>query len=79
MKTVLICVDYEEFKPETYKGVYLFDEGKELFRSSLGNFDKDYQVCLEEGKKIVVKTGQVLVCSSSVDDWFMNQPDEEVL
>jgi hypothetical protein len=72
MNTILIVVDYEEFKPETYKGCYLFDLGNKLFESNTGNFDEDYNAVGVAGENICASTGQTLVCSSSVDDWFMD-------
>jgi len=59
MDTVLIVVDYEEFKPETYKGCYLFDEGKKLFQSYTGIFEADYQaVCLAGDSLSVARAKQ---------------------
>jgi len=72
MNTILIVVDYEEFKPETYKGCYLFDRGQALFKSYTGDFDVDYDAVFKAGINLCKSTGQTLVCSSSVDDWFMD-------
>jgi hypothetical protein len=72
MNAILIVADYEEFKPETYKGCYLFDEGKKLCESYTGNFETDYmEVCLT-AQEISLTTGQRVVDSSSIDDWFMD-------
>ena len=76
MNTILIVVDYEEFKPETYKGCYLFDEGNKLFESYTGSFETDYSAVCLAADSICATTGQTAVCSSSVDDWFMDQPEE---
>ena len=75
MNTILIVVDYEEFKPETYKGCYLFDRGNTLFKSYTGDFEKDLEAVTIAGDNICESTGQTLVCSSSVDDWYMDQPE----
>lgn len=73
MKTILIIVDYEEFKPETYKGVYLFSDGVKLYGSSIGNFEEDYHNCVQVGHRLSSETGKTVINSSSVDDWYNDQ------
>ena len=70
--TVLIVVDYEKFKLETYKGCYLSDRGVTLAKSYTGCFDDDFKAMLTAGGILCKSTGQTLVCSSSVNDWFMD-------
>lgn len=68
----MIVVDFKEFKPKTYKGCYLFENGKEIFRSSVGKFEKDYKIVLEKALEISKLTGHTVINSSSVDDWYMD-------
>jgi hypothetical protein len=72
----MIVVDFEEFKPETYKGVYLFDSGKTLFKSYLGSFEKDYKTCVKAGRKLAKEQNKTLINSSSVDDWYMDSRED---
>jgi hypothetical protein len=45
-KLLIYYVDYDEMKPETYRGVYaLSDDGHEVDRvPSSGDMEKDYEV-----------------------------------
>lgn len=68
MNTPIMWVDFEEFKPETYKGVYLTNI-PETFKSYTGDFETDYNACSKE----VAKYDTHFICSSSVDNWYMDQ------
>lgn len=70
--SIMIVVDFKEFKPKTYKGCYLFENGTEFFRSSTGKFKKDYKIVLKRALEISKLTGKVVINSSSVDDWYMD-------
>ena len=69
---IIIFIDYEEYKPETYKGVYLLDGGVELFRVFTGDCPKDYYAALKKGMDMAYKQGKVLYDSSSVAHWQMD-------
>lgn len=65
---IIIWVDFEEFKPETYKGVWATEGGNNTCRSYTGDFKIDYEYVLKYAKI----TGKTVMNSSSVDDWFMD-------
>jgi hypothetical protein len=74
MKSLIIVVDYEEHKPETYKGVSLYMDGREILRSTVGYFEIDYEVICQSATPTLEKllgTDRVYV-SSSVDNWYMD-------
>jgi hypothetical protein len=75
MNTVLVVVDYEEFKPETYRGCYLFDRGNRPYESYTGNFTFDFNATVRAGENLCKSTGQTLIYSSSVDNWFSDIED----
>ena len=67
--SVIIWVDFEEFKPETYKGVWA-SEGSN-FRACIsytGDFKTDYNYVYKWARL----TGKTIINSSSVDDWHMD-------
>ena len=68
-ETFMIVVDYEEYYPETYKGVYLYSKEKELFRSNIGKVKKDYKNVLDWARKNVKGT---IYNSSSFDNYYMD-------
>lgn len=68
-ETFMIVADYEEYFPETYKGVYLYSNGKELFRSNIGKIKKDYTNVLDWARKNVSGT---IYNSSTIDNYFMD-------
>jgi hypothetical protein len=69
----IMWVDYEEFKPETYKGVYLTNlPDRPKFESYTGNFEADFNACSSEAAKYAER----FMYSSSVDNWFMDQKEE---
>ena len=43
---MMITIDYEEFKPETYKGVYVYRDNK--IKSYTGDPIKDMEVILDK-------------------------------
>jgi len=59
---ILIYVDYEEYQPETYNGVYLHAE-TEIKRYNTGNFFED----LESAKAFAKQNSHSVLFSSSVD------------
>jgi hypothetical protein len=69
IETFMIVADYEEYYPETYKGVVLYNKGKELFRSYTGNFKRDYDIVVKYARKNVKG---VIYNSSTIDNWFMD-------
>ena len=66
--SVIIWVDFEEFKPETYKGVWASEDGNIACRSYTGDFKTDYAYIM----KYAELTGRTIINSSSVDDWYMD-------
>jgi len=69
----MICVDYEEFKPETYAGVYVFDNGNQLYKSNTGNPIKDMDNVLKKLRKH--HPGECIPFSSSATD-FLSDGDK---
>lgn len=67
----IMWVDFEEFKPETYKGCLLTNIPK-TFKSYTGDFETDYNACSKEAAKYDTH----FICSSSVDDWFSDSDFE---
>lgn len=67
-ESVIIWVDFEEFKPETYKGVGATEDGKIVCRSNTGDFKTDYEYVMKYAKL----SKRTIINSSSVDDWFMD-------
>ncbi|WP_102346830.1 hypothetical protein [Bacillus sp. Marseille-P3661] len=71
MKTLVIGVDHEEFKANSYRGVTLHNELKEIARINTGDFLRDYAGIL------VLTTSYEkadLYRSSSFDD-FINESE----
>ena len=64
--SIIIWVDYEEFKPSTYKGVYATEGSNTACRSYTGDFETDFNYVMEWAKI----TKKPIMNSSSVDDWF---------
>lgn len=81
MGCMSMVVDYEEFKPKTYKGVYLHDggfKGGEVFRSFTGDFEKDYKIVLKYAHKLSKVNCKTILNNSSVDNWYMDKDMVEV-
>ena len=48
MSTLFVRVDYEEYKPETYNGVYVTDhEVNKIIQINTNNFEFDYAMVLQ--------------------------------
>ena len=59
-KTLIIKIDYEELKPETYRGVVAVTEGAvEILRINTKDMEADYEA---------VKTALAATCEVCVDD-----------
>lgn len=71
---MMISIDYEEFKPETYKGVYVFGAKPEI-KSYTGNPVKD----MDNVIKILNEklSGQSISVSSSVDHFLMDDKSQK--
>lgn len=66
MSTLLMLgCDYEEFEPQTYKGVYLYDD-EELDRFNSGDILKDIESACIKYK------GRGINFSSSIDNYLMD-------
>ena len=67
---MMICVDYTECEPETYKGVYLYGCDDEKSKSYAGDPVKDMDKVLKYIKKTY--SGETFMFSSSVDNFLMD-------
>jgi len=74
--SAILWVDYEEFKPDTYKGCIISSAGEPIFASRTGNFTKDYKVCLKYAEKLKKELSLDVYNSSSVDNWFCDCREE---
>lgn len=71
-----LSVDYEEFKPSTYNGMVILDKGNnEIFRTNLGEFEKDYQTALLYFNERF-NSNVSLLHLSSVNDYVMDVNDK---
>lgn len=62
---LMIGVDYEEFKPETYKGVFIFaDEVIKVYNS--GDFRKDFR----DARVFANRRGKKVIYSSTIDNFI---------
>lgn len=76
MKNLLfIRVDYEDFKPETYKGVYVDTKDKQrLIHVNTGDFVFDYNFIMDFLKTYLKNNPTLDVfCSSSVDNYISDK------
>ena len=48
MKHAYVTVDYDESKPETYRGIVIELPDGEVHRINTGDFNRDYQRTLDE-------------------------------
>jgi hypothetical protein len=69
----IVVVDFEEFKPETYKGVYVLDVYDMRHNWTTGDIIKDFEYAVN----YAVNTGNDTVYSSSVDDFLMDSEGYE--
>ena len=80
-ESIMIGVDYEEFKPKTYKGVIIYDKGKVLHRFNTGNFNKDYEQAVKKAQRLVIEKGQHfgknIFNSSSIDHYQMDKKKKQ--
>lgn len=68
---MILKVDYDEFEPETYRGVILIKEGEEIHRISEGDFTEDY---VNMARWIKENADQANIFKgSSVDHFIMNK------
>jgi len=70
--THYLCVDYEEFKPDTYKGVVISETGNskdELIRVFSGDLERDAQVA-EQILNEMTGGYYNVVFSSTYDSYF---------
>ena len=66
---MIVGVDYEEFKPETYEAVVLRDGGEEIHREDGGDFLDDYR-SMEEW--IDENVDDLVLSSSSVQHYLID-------
>ena len=67
-KVAYLSVDYEEFSPETYEGVYVVDkEGNVLTEEYSGNFEEDFR----KVKKWINEFDGHVFRRSSVDHYLL--------
>lgn len=68
MKTIIVSIDYEEFQPETYRGVEVRVQGEEPVRFESGDFEKDWN----DAADYCQETDGLVMVSSSVDHFFQD-------
>lgn len=68
--SAILWVDYEEFKPDTYKGCIISSAGEPIFASRTGNFKKDMRACEKYAQRLRKELGLTVYNSSSVDNWY---------
>lgn len=76
MISAILWVDYEEYKPETYKGCIISSAGEPIYASRTGNFKKDYTACQKYANRLKKELSVVVYNSSSVDNWFCDCREE---
>ncbi len=68
---MILKVDYDEFEPETYRGVILTKKGEEIHRISEGDFTEDY---VNMARWIKENADQAYISKgSSVDHFIMDK------
>lgn len=85
MKTYYLSVDYEEFKPETYKGVCILDfnlprSEREILRVCTGSVELDARRAVKKLKEIIKDEEYEIRYLSSYDNYlldleFCNNPE----
>jgi hypothetical protein len=65
-----IRVDYEEFEPDTYKGVVLTHGDTEVLRINTGDFKAD--LATMDTQYLMITEGENVFTSSSVDNYSMD-------
>jgi hypothetical protein len=73
---LIIHVDYEDFKPETYKGVYVTTyDGQKLFHINTGDFVIDYNIVNDLLRLHYLKKNPNIevFCSSDVDEYILDK------
>lgn len=74
--SAIIWVDYEEFKPDTYKGCIISSAGEPIFASRTGNFKKDIRACERYARKLTKELGLTVYNSSSIDNFYCDCREE---
>lgn len=75
MNVLIVHIDYDEFEPHTYRGIYVTGGDSELFRVFTENFVADWNA-LFDWLAPRRETAYVLN-SSSVDHFFMDTETKE--
>lgn len=68
---MILKVDYDEFEPETYRGVILTKDGEEVHRVNGGDFTEDYVGMIQWIKENAEQTH--ISKGSSVDHFIMDK------
>lgn len=77
MARLLMVVDYDEYKPKTYRGVVIYDfakkkEEQEVVRVCTNNIEWDTELALHKLRQLMVYDGEEVICSSSFDNYAMD-------
>jgi hypothetical protein len=80
-KTLYIQVDYTEFQPETYQGVYVErNHGERIFHSNTGEFETDYKEATTFTDQYVKENREIdyIARMSSVDNYLMDITENDL-
>ena len=67
----IVGVDYDEFDPESYRGIKVKNDGKVVMRKDSGDFMEDY-TDFEKWVEETLAEGDKLLVSSSLEHFLMD-------